>query len=134
MHTGDRDCVSVVQPDYFANRKIVDFLGGEVAPVTPRLPRWRKRVGPRLVRLGGELLDRFKVFVFSNPNNPTGVVYSEMGGFGIGELASRYGATVIVDQLYSRLCYAGTTYTLLCKLAGDLRNLVTIRGRRRRSR
>lgn len=69
-----------------------------------------------------------QVFVFSNPNNPTGVIYSETEVRQIAELASRYGATVIVDQLYSRLCYAGTNYTHLCKLGGDLRNLVTIMG------
>ncbi|KTS06421.1 aspartate aminotransferase [Methylobacterium radiotolerans] len=123
---GDR--VSVVQPDYFANRKIVDFLGGEVAPVRLDYLGGGNESGLDLSGLEESFSTGSKVFVFSNPNNPTGVVYSEMEVRRIAELASRYGATVIVDQLYSRLCYAGTTYIHLCKLAGDLRNLVTIMG------
>ncbi|MCJ2067631.1 pyridoxal phosphate-dependent aminotransferase [Methylobacterium sp. J-030] len=123
---GDR--VSVVQPDYFANGKIVHFLGGEVAPVRLDYLRGRDGAGLDLSGLEESFASGSRVFVFSNPNNPTGVVYSEAEVRRIIELASRYGATVIVDQLYSRLCYAGTTYTHLCKLGGDLRNLVTIMG------
>lgn len=123
---GDR--VSVVQPDYFANRKIVDFLGGEVAPVRLDYLSGNNGAGLDLSDLERSFASGSRVFVFSNPNNPTGVVYSEAEIRQIAELACRYEATVIVDQLYARLCYAGTTYTHLCKLAEDLRNVVTIMG------
>ena len=68
------------------------------------------------------------MFLFSNPNNPAGVVYSADEISTIATLASRYGATVIVDQLYSRLRYAGVRYTHLRAETIDAENVVTIMG------
>ena len=48
-----------------------------------------------------------KVFLFSNPNNPTGVIYSPYEIRDIANLAQRYGATVIVDELYARQIFEG---------------------------
>jgi aspartate/methionine/tyrosine aminotransferase len=66
--------------------------------------------------------------VFSNPNNPTVAVYSNEEICCIANLANEFDATVIVDQLYSRLLYSGTKYTHLraAKVAGD--KIVTIMG------
>ena len=49
---------------------------------------------------------------FSNPNNPAGVVYFRGRDPLIAALA-RNGATVIADQLYSRLRYSNVAYTHL---------------------
>lgn len=72
--------------------------------------------------------DGAKLFLFSNPNNPTGVVYSEDEIRQIATLAGRYGATVIVDQLYSRMRYEDVRYTHLRAAAVDPENVVTIMG------
>src|SRR6187551_847662 len=70
------DSVAIVRPDYFANRKLVEFLGGIVVPVRMDHLAYEDRAGIDL----GELEDAFKagvkIFLFSNPNNPAGVVYS----------------------------------------------------------
>lgn len=123
------DKVAVVQPDYFANRKLVEFFEGEMIPV--RLDY--ANAGGACAGLDlGALEDAFKagakVFLFSNPNNPAGVVYSadEIGAIAV--LASRYAATVIVDQLYSRLLYSGVRYSHLRAAAADAENVVTIMG------
>jgi len=44
-----------------------------------------------------------KVLVLSNPNNPTGFVYSEEQLKTIATLAEKYDITVLIDSLYSRL-------------------------------
>lgn len=123
---GDR--VAIVQPDYFANRKLVAFLDAEIVPVALD---YRSRTGSAGLALG-DLEAAFesgaKVFLFSNPNNPCGVVYSPGEIAAISALATRYGATVIVDELYSRLRYSGTTYTHLRALELGPDNLVTILG------
>jgi aspartate/methionine/tyrosine aminotransferase len=126
---GRGDKVAIVQPDYFANRKLVEFFEGEMLPV--RLDYVNAEEDRAGLDLGG-LEDAFKagakVFLFSNPNNPAGVVYSadEIGS--IATLARRYDATVIVDQLYSRLLYSGAGYTHLRAEAIDAENVVTIMG------
>src|SRR6476661_1707141 len=126
VNAGDR--VAIVRPDYFANRKLVEFLGGEVVPV--RMDYLSRTDGAGLDL--GELEEAFKsgvrTFLFSNPNNPAGVIYSPAEIARIAELATRYGATVIVDELYSRLLYTGQTYTHLRAAAMDPEKIVTIMG------
>lgn len=122
------DKVAIVQPDYFANRKLVEFFDGEMIPVRLDYKDVEGRAGLDL----GQLEDAFKagakVFLFSNPNNPVGVVYSREEIQAIAALATRHGATVIVDQLYSRLLYAGVDYTHLRAQAVEGDNIVTIMG------
>ncbi|RDE10424.1 pyridoxal phosphate-dependent aminotransferase [Pelagibacterium lacus] len=123
------DKVAIVQPDYFANRKLVEFFEGEMLPV--RLDYAGAEPGRSGLDLG-QLEDAFrkgaKVFLFSNPNNPTGVVYSADEIARIAALAERHGATVIVDQLYSRMLYSGVTYTHLRAEPGTAGNVLTIMG------
>jgi aspartate/methionine/tyrosine aminotransferase len=69
-----------------------------------------------------------KTFLFSNPNNPAGVVYSPAEIARIAELANRHGVTVIVDQLYSRMVFRGQAYTHLRASAIDPDRVVTIMG------
>lgn len=104
------DKVAIVQPDYFANRKLVQFLGGEVVPIAMDY-LGGEGSGLDLSALEAAFFAGAKVFVFSNPNNPTGTVYSQHEIGRITELAKRYGVTVVADQLYSRLRYDGESYT-----------------------
>ncbi|MGQ4274924.1 pyridoxal phosphate-dependent aminotransferase [Terrihabitans sp. B22-R8] len=122
------DKVAVVEPDYFANRKIVRFLDAEVMPVRLSYFNETDRAGINLEDLENAFRNGAQVFVFSNPNNPTGVVYSRDEIDAIAALAERYGAIVIVDQLYSRLRYADTTYTHLLVSEIDPNRVITIMG------
>jgi len=122
------DKVAIVRPDYFANRKLVEFLGGEVVPVRMDYLNHTDRAGLDL----GQLEDAFKAgvrtFLFSNPNNPAGVIYSPDEIAGIAELANRFGVTVIADQLYSRMLFAGQVYTHLRASSISADHVVTIMG------
>ncbi|AHF76601.1 Aspartate/tyrosine/aromatic aminotransferase [Sodalis praecaptivus] len=125
---GAGDKVAIVQPDYFANRKLVQFLDAQVVPVRLDYLHGDPAAGLDLPALEHAFRTGVKVFVFSNPNNPTGVVYSQAEIARIGELAQRYGVTVIVDQLYARLCYSGTTYTHLRAVARADHPIITLMG------
>jgi aspartate/methionine/tyrosine aminotransferase len=123
------DKVAIVQPDYFANRKLVEFLEGEVIPVQmDYVNADDSRAGLDLTQLEDAFKAGAKVFLFSNPNNPAGVVYSAEEIRQIASLAGKYDATVIADQLYSRLRYTGATYTHLRAQPIDAENVVTIMG------
>ncbi|MDQ3071066.1 MAG: aminotransferase class I/II-fold pyridoxal phosphate-dependent enzyme, partial [Acidobacteriota bacterium] len=80
----------------------------------------------------GQLEDAFKsgvkTFLFSNPNNPAGVIYSAGEIAAIASLANKYGASVIADQLYSRLLYSGRSYTHLRACGIDSDRVITIMG------
>lgn len=122
------DKVAIVQPDYFANRKLVEFCEGEMMPVRMNYATTEGRSGLDLSQLEDAFRSGARIFLFSNPNNPAGVVYSRAEIEAIAALASQYGATVIVDQLYSRLLYAGVDYTHLRAQKLDAENVVTIMG------
>ncbi|MGY5803240.1 pyridoxal phosphate-dependent aminotransferase [Rhizobium sp. LEGMi12c] len=122
------DKVAVVQPDYFANRKLVEFCEGHMMPIQMDYLNVEGRAGLDLGQLEDAFAAGAKVFLFSNPNNPAGVVYSREEIRTIASLAGRYGATVIVDQLYSRLLYSGIDYAHLRAEAIDAENVITIMG------
>ena len=122
------DKVAIVRPDYFANRKLVAFLGGEVVPVRMDYHSRSEGAGLDLDQLEGAFKAGVRTFLFSNPNNPAGVVYGPDEIAHIAELANRYGVTVIVDQLYSRMLYSGQDYTHLRASTISADHVVTIMG------
>ena len=122
------DKVAIVEPDYFANRKMVEFFGGQMVPVVLEYENEGGRAGISLESLEEAFKDGVKLFLFSNPNNPVGCVYSYEEITGIAALAKKYGVTLIVDELYSRQVYPGIPYTHLCAQKEIPENLITILG------
>ncbi len=122
------DKVAIVEPDYFANRKMVEFFGGEMVPVQMDYKNVSGAAGIDLGELEAAFKAGVKVFLFSNPNNPVGCVYSFDEIVKIAELAKQYGVTLIVDELYSRQVYPGVNYTHLRAQKEIPENLITIIG------
>jgi aspartate/methionine/tyrosine aminotransferase len=120
--------VAVVEPDYFANRKLVKFFSGEIVPIPLYYQGHPSDNGPDLNRIEAAFKSGTKVFVFSTPNNPTGLVYSSSSIAAISALAAKHNVTVIVDQLYSRMLYSGQVYTHLRACDPQPENLLTIMG------
>jgi aspartate/methionine/tyrosine aminotransferase len=120
--------VAVVEPDYFANRKLVRFFNGDVVPIQLTYDENSTQRGPDLSQLEEAFHSGVEVMVFSTPNNPTGLVYSGDVIERIATLAATHNVTLIVDQLYSRLLYRGERYAHLrsCDVVPD--NLITIMG------
>ncbi len=123
---GDR--VAIVRPDYFANRKLVEFLGGDVVPVRMDHLAHTTGAGLDLEQLDAAFQSGVRTFLFSNPNNPAGVIYSPTEIARVAELANRYGVTVIADQLYSRMLFTGEVYTHLRASPINADHVVTIMG------
>lgn len=126
MMPGDK--VAIVEPDYFANRKMVEFFHGELVPIAMRYEDKKVGSGIDLEALEQAFQNGVRLFLFSNPNNPVGCVYSYDEICGIAALAKRYDATLIVDELYSRQVYSGVAYTHLRAQRDIPENLITIIG------
>ena len=126
MMPGDK--VAIVEPDYFANRKMVEFFGGELVPIAMDYENRETGAGVDLKALEEAFQNGAKLFLFSNPNNPVGCVYSYEEIVKIAALAKEYGATLIVDELYSRQVYPGVEYTHLRAQKEIPENLITIMG------
>jgi len=122
------DKVAIVEPDYFANRKMVEFFGGEMVPVQMYYKNVSVGSGIDLAELEKAFQAGVKVFLFSNPNNPVGCVYSFDEIVKFAALAKQYDVTLIVDELYSRQVYPGVKYTHLRAQKEIPDNLITIIG------
>ena len=122
------DKVAIVEPDYFANRKLVEFFDGELVPIQMEYTKYTDRAGLDLAALEESFKNGVKLFLYSNPNNPTGSIYSEEEVKSIGKLGKEYGVTVIADELYSRQIFDGRKYTHLRNQEIVPDNLVTIIG------
>lgn len=122
------DKIAIVEPDYFANRKMVEFFGGEMLPIPMRYEDTREGAGIDLRALEAAFQAGAKLFLFSNPNNPVGCVYSYDEIVSIAAMAKQHGAALLVDELYSRQVYPGTPYTHLCAQKEIPENLITIIG------
>lgn len=127
MMPGDK--VAFIEPDYFSNRKMVEFFHGEMVPIQlVDYEHAEGKSGIDLAALEAAFKDGVKVFLFSNPNNPVGCVYSYDEICTIARLAKQYNVTLIVDELYSRQVYPGVTYTHLRAQKEIPENLITILG------
>ena len=122
------DKVAFVEPDYFANRKMVEFFGGEMVPIHMAYEESRGCAGIDLKELEKAFRDGAKLFIFSNPNNPVGCIYSPEEIRQIASMAKRCGAVLIVDELYSRQVYPEYPYTHLCAQEEAPDNIITIMG------
>lgn len=126
------DKVAIVEPDYYANRKLVHFFQGELYPVGLDYLNHLNHAGGagiNLHELEAGFKDGVSTFIFSNPNNPSGVIYSREEIIEIGKLVKKYDVKVIVDELYSRQVFDDRTLTHLASL--DIvpeENIITIIG------
>ena len=126
---GQGDKVAIIEPDYFANRKLVEFFDGELVNIPIHWCETKQYSGLDLAALEKAFQDGVKVFLYSNPNNPTGVIYSPQEVAAIGRLAKKYNVAVIADELYSRQILSDDlTYTHLRALPERPETLVTIIG------
>ena len=96
------DQVAIVEPDYFDNRKLVEFFEGEIVPIQMHWQDVERNSGIDLEQLEEAFKSGVKLFLYSNPNNPTGVVYPPEEVAAIGRLAKQYNVAVLADELYSR--------------------------------
>ena len=122
------DPVAFLEPDYFANRKMIEFLDGRLLPVPLDYTRDRSRAGVDLAALEQAFQAGAKVFLFSNPNNPTGVVFTEQEQRAVAKLARAYGVTLLVDSLYARQIFDGRPYCHMCSLPEAPEEMLTIIG------
>lgn len=124
---GPGTLVAFPATEYFMNERIVSYLGGE----SIRIPTFISEDGyieieeSNLLRASSH---GASVFVFSNPNNPTGGIYSRKMCEKLAVWAKNSAIAVIVDQLYCRLIYDGRDFTNFCGLPGMRDQTITLLG------
>ena len=66
-----------------------------------------------------------KAIIVCNPSNPCGKVFSREELMAIGELAVKYDAFVVTDEVYEHMVYAPLTHTCMASLPGMYEHTIT---------
>ena len=66
-----------------------------------------------------------KAIIVCNPSNPCGKVFSREELMGIGELAVKYDAFVVTDEVYEHMVYAPYHHTCMASLPGMYEHTIT---------
>ena len=120
------DVVVLADPEYLFVERMLRFLGAQVV----RLSMLESAEGLKLDLDRLEELSRngIKLFLTSNPNNPTGAVFSASDIARLGRLAVAHDFLVVVDELYCRLVFDDTPFTHLAAEPGMADRTVTLLG------
>jgi aspartate/methionine/tyrosine aminotransferase len=120
------DEVLLIDPDYSCVEPPARFVDAKVVPV------------PITKENGGYLFDyeklrenvtkNTKLLAFSNPNNPTGILYSKQDLAGIADLANDFDFYVLADELYNRLVYDDAPHYSLTTFPGMKERTITLMG------
>ena len=114
------DELLVPSPDYPLWTAATSLSGG--APVHYRCDEgngWQ----PDLADMRAKITPRTKGIVVINPNNPTGVLYSDELLRGIVALAREFGLVLLADEVYDKVLYDGVRHTAMASLSTDVLTL-----------
>ena len=114
------DELLVPSPDYPLWTAATSLSGG--TPVHYRCDEdngWQ----PDLADMRAKITPRTKGIVVINPNNPTGVLYSDELLQGIVALAREFCLVLLADEVYDKVLYDGVTHTAMASLSTDVLTL-----------
>ena len=73
-------------------------------------------------QLDAALADKPKVFLFNNPSNPTGMVYTRAEIVALAEVLVKYPDTwIVTDDIYNRMLFDGLEYVNFIQVRPELR-------------
>lgn len=90
-------------------------LAGAVIKTVPLLP---PAFEPDFTALEEAFSERTRLVVLNDPHNPTGTVFSREAKAKIVELAGRFDAVILADQVYEHLFYPGSDFEPIQVLPG----------------
>jgi len=124
LDSGDE--VLLADPDYSCVEPVARLFDANVVPMP--LAKREGQFSFDVRALQERVTKKTKLLVFSNPNNPTGYLYTKEELKLIADLAQDYDFYVLADELYGRLVYDGRTQHSLASLPGMMERTVTLMG------
>ncbi|HEU5222111.1 MAG TPA: aminotransferase class I/II-fold pyridoxal phosphate-dependent enzyme [Candidatus Lumbricidophila sp.] len=96
------DEVVVFEPHYDAYAALVARAGGVLRTVPLRFPDWQ----PDLDELRAAVTNRTRLILVNTPHNPTGRMFSDAVLTTVVDLATRFDALIVTDEVYEHLTWA----------------------------
>jgi len=116
----DGDELLLPAPDYPLWTAVTSLSGGRpVHYICDESNNWM----PNLDDIRAKITPRTKGIVVINPNNPTGVIYSDELLKGIVQIAREHGLVILADEVYDKVLYDDVKHTALASLSTDVLTL-----------
>ncbi|WP_298932045.1 pyridoxal phosphate-dependent aminotransferase [uncultured Ramlibacter sp.] len=116
----DGDELLLPAPDYPLWTAVTSLSGGTpVHYLCDEANGWM----PSLDDIKAKITPRTKGIVVINPNNPTGVLYSDALLKSIVALAREHGLVILADEVYDKVLYDGVKHTAIASLSDDVLTL-----------
>ncbi|WP_240098976.1 pyridoxal phosphate-dependent aminotransferase [Thermomonas flagellata] len=116
------DTIAFAVPYWTSYLDIAEIVGARVE-LLPCPPEQDYKLTP--AQLDAALARKPKVFLFNNPNNPTGMAYTAAEVDALAEVVARHPDTwVITDDIYNRMVFDGIGYRNFLHSRPELRERV----------
>jgi alanine-synthesizing transaminase len=116
----DGDELLVPSPDYPLWTAVTSLSGGKpVHYVCDEANSWM----PSLADIRAKITPRTRAIVVINPNNPTGVLYTDDLLKGIVQIAREHDLVIYADEVYDKVLYEGVKHTAIASLSDDVLTL-----------
>lgn len=110
LRNGDE--VIIPTPHYYYRNSV------EILHVPVFVPCYESDFSWDIDAIEAAITPRTKVFLFTNPCNPTGFMPTEEHSRALGEILERHGIVVIEDLAYERFTYGGRPVTSVASVPG----------------
>ncbi|APE95671.1 pyridoxal phosphate-dependent aminotransferase [Halodesulfurarchaeum formicicum] len=121
----DGDEVVLLDPAWVSYAAMAEIAGADLTRVDLRETDFQ--LEPALDALEAAVSSDTELLIVNSPNNPSGAVYSRAAMEGVRDLAVKYDITVIADEIYEQIRYAGE-HVSLATLDGMGERTVTVNG------
>lgn len=118
---GPGDEVLTFEPFYDSYGAIIGLSGARHTTAPLLAPDFQ----PDLDALEAAMSERTRVIVLNNPHNPMGTMFSREALMRIVELAERFDAIIVTDEVYEHLTF-GSTHIPVATLPGAWERTITI--------
>ena len=116
----DGDELLLPMPDYPLWTAATSLSGGKpVHYLCDEANDWM----PNIADIRAKITPRTKGIVVINPNNPTGVMYSNELLMQIVEIAREHGLVILADEVYDKVLYDGVKHTAIASMSKDVLTL-----------
>ena len=116
------DTIAFAAPYWTSYMDIAEIVGAQV-DLLPCPPEQDYKLTP--AQLDAALARKPKVFLFNNPNNPTGMAYTAAEIDALADVVAKYPDTwIITDDIYNRMVFDGIGYRNFVQSRPELRDRV----------
>ena len=116
----DGDELLLPMPDYPLWTAATSLSGGKpVHYLCDESNNWM----PNIADIRAKITPKTKGIVVINPNNPTGVMYSDDLLMEIVDIAREHGLVILADEVYDKVLYDGVKHTAIASMSKDVLTL-----------